>query len=124
MTFTKQCPSGYTGSQVTYVIPAGTYLSSIGQTEANQKAIDDLLANGQAYANALGTCTQQSSCTPSNCTGEGYKCVYGVCELGVKVYTYIEQIDQHLWTCTYHYEWSDGSWSEDYYEESPYPCGN
>jgi YD repeat-containing protein len=121
-TYTRNnCPSGYTGSDVTYTIPAGTYISTLSQADADQKAWNDILTNGQAYANAMGTCTQ-SSCTPSNCTGEEYKCVYGVCEQGVKVYTYIEQINANLWTCTYHYEWSDGSWSQDYYEESSYPC--
>jgi hypothetical protein len=55
--FTKQCTPPNTGSTVTYTVPAGTYGSTVSQTEANNKAIADVNANGQAYANALGTCT-------------------------------------------------------------------
>jgi hypothetical protein len=56
--FTRNnCSPGYTGSSVTYIVPANTYSSTINQTDANNKAIADRDANGQAYANALGTCT-------------------------------------------------------------------
>ncbi|HLO81347.1 MAG TPA: DUF5977 domain-containing protein [Chitinophagaceae bacterium] len=57
-TFTKNnCSAGATGSAVTYSVPQGTYSSTISPTDANNKAIADVNANGQAYANALGTCT-------------------------------------------------------------------
>jgi len=54
------------------------------------------------------------------CSGEGYKCVYDVCELGIRINTdsyYDPGIG--MWVCIYHYEWSDGSWSGDYYQYSP-----
>lgn len=61
-TFTRNnCGAGYDGSQVGYTILAGTYSSIISQADANQKAIDDVNANGQNYANAHGTCTVSST---------------------------------------------------------------
>ncbi len=57
-TFTRNnCGSGYTGGQVTYTVPANTYSSNTSQSDANQQAINDVNANGQAYANANGSCT-------------------------------------------------------------------
>jgi hypothetical protein len=55
--FTRNnCPPGYQGSTVYYEIPAGTYSSTVSVDDANQKAQNDVNANGQAYANAIGTC--------------------------------------------------------------------
>jgi hypothetical protein len=55
--FTKNnCTSGYTGTQVTYTVPAGTYASGVSQADADTQAQNDVNANGQAYANANGTC--------------------------------------------------------------------
>lgn len=120
--FTRQCPVGYTGSQVTYTVPAGTYLSSISQADANTMASAEFDANGQANADLLGTCTIINTCNSGNCSGVNKKCVNGVCETGIKVYTASVQIGSHLYECTYHYEWSDGSWSQNYTEQSPYSC--
>lgn len=53
----NNCGTGYAGSTVTYTVPAGTYVSSIGQTAANQMAQDDLDANGLVYANINGVCS-------------------------------------------------------------------
>lgn len=58
--FTKACSAGYTGSAVTYTVPANTYYATTS-TAADQMALDDVAANGQAYANANGTCTQSCS---------------------------------------------------------------
>lgn len=56
--FTKNnCSSGYTGSTVTYTVPAGKYSSTISQADADQQAINDVNVNGQNYANINGTCT-------------------------------------------------------------------
>lgn len=68
-------------------------------------------------------CPLPSSCNTGNCSGEGYKCVNGICEYGFKIYTY-SNYDEFSGTylCIYHYEWSDGTWSEDYSEYSSYPC--
>jgi hypothetical protein len=122
-TFAKNdCPSGYTGSQVVYTVPAGLYGGS-SPTAANVSAQNDINANGQSYANANGTCTPPA-CNQSQCAASGprYKCVNGACEMGIKVYTSSVQTGPHLWDCTYHYEWSDGSWSQNYTEQSPASC--
>ena len=56
--FTKNnCPAGFTGSSVTYTVTAGSYGSDISQADANAQALNDLNTNGQAYANAFGSCT-------------------------------------------------------------------
>ncbi len=49
----NDCPSGFTGSTVPLTIPANVFHSTAGVSDANNKAI----AYGQAYANAVGTCT-------------------------------------------------------------------
>lgn len=56
------------------------------------------------------------TCNVSTCTGEGKKCVNSVCETGVKVYTFCEQATHSQRWRTYHYEFSDGSWSSNYTE--------
>jgi Family of unknown function (DUF5977) len=69
-TYTKQCSQGYTGSSVTYTIPANTYSSSIDVPAANAIALANVQANGQAYANANGTCTLiPPSCSFSMASG-------------------------------------------------------
>lgn len=65
-TFQKTCSAGYIGSMVTYTVPAGVYHSYISQDDANQQAINDVNANGQAYANNPangGTCAVAESIT-------------------------------------------------------------
>lgn len=55
--FTRNnCTSGATGENVSYVVPAGTYTSTISQADADRKADDDIALNGQQYANTNGTC--------------------------------------------------------------------
>ena len=59
--FTKNnCGTGYTGSTMTYIVPANTYSSTVSQAAANQLAQNDVNANGQAYANSNGSCTANS----------------------------------------------------------------
>jgi YD repeat-containing protein len=121
MSFTRNnCGASYTGSTVSFSVPAGMFTSYIGVPDANQQAIAYLNANGQAYANANGACTPVSSCSYSTCNVDGpmYKCVNGYCESGAKVYT---GYDYASGMCTYHYEWSDGSASATYYEASAGP---
>jgi YD repeat-containing protein len=55
--FVKSCVAGYSGSTVTYQVPANTYTSTMSQVDADRQAQDDVTANGQAYANANGSCT-------------------------------------------------------------------
>lgn len=58
-TFTKQCGSGFVGSQVTYTVQANTYFAAT-QPEADALAQADVDSKGQAYANSSPTAT----CTP------------------------------------------------------------
>jgi YD repeat-containing protein len=73
--FTKNdCTSGGTGVTVTYAVPPGTYSSTISQADADQKAQNDVNANGQAFANSHGVClwysvAQSGTFTRNNCTG-------------------------------------------------------
>ncbi|MBB3187859.1 DUF5977 domain-containing protein [Microbacter margulisiae] len=56
--FTKSgCSAGYTPTQVTYTVPAAKYTSVISQADADQQALNDINSNGQAYANANGSCS-------------------------------------------------------------------
>lgn len=56
-TYTRNdCPYSPSGSQVTYTVPAGKYLSSINKATANQMAQAELDAMGQNFANTTGTC--------------------------------------------------------------------
>jgi hypothetical protein len=53
----NNCGAGYTGSTVTYTVPAHTYSSITSQVDADNQAIADVAANKQTYANTNGTCT-------------------------------------------------------------------
>ncbi|MBD1364752.1 hypothetical protein IDJ77_13105 [Mucilaginibacter sp. ZT4R22] len=54
--FTKNnCGTGYTGTSVAYSVPANKY-NSTTQADADQKAQNEINANGQAQANANGSC--------------------------------------------------------------------
>ena len=56
-TFTRNnCAANYSGSTVTYNVPANKYTSLISQGNADTLAINDVAANGQNYANSNGTC--------------------------------------------------------------------
>ena len=112
-TFTRNnCGSGYAGSQVIYSVPANTYFAGT-QAAANTLAQNDINANGQAYANANGTCTLV--CT--NCTADSRKCINGICERGLKICVN-SYFDYSMWMFvnTYYYQWSDGSTSQLYVE--------
>ena len=57
-TFTKNdCPEGQIGEEYEYIVEAGKYSSDISQDDANQKALDDIAANGQNQANLNAECT-------------------------------------------------------------------
>lgn len=59
----NNCGVGYTGSQVTYTVPAGSYESTISVADANAYAQADVVANKQAYANLYGYCIAIGSYT-------------------------------------------------------------
>jgi len=52
----NDCPSGYHGSTVGLTATAGMFTSTISQAAANLLAVNWVLENVQAYANAQGTC--------------------------------------------------------------------
>lgn len=111
--FTRNnCPTG-TGSSVLYSIPPGKYTSTVSQAAADQLAQQDLLANGQAYANQQGICSG-SACSLSSCSAVDKKCINGICETGVKVCTGNFRLPGQPWQHTYYYQWSDGSMSISY----------
>jgi YD repeat-containing protein len=106
----NNCLPGHTGGAVAFTVPAGMFSSAIGQADADAKAQAYLQANGQAHANANGTCTNNAPCP--NCTAIHQKCINGVCETGIQVFTHCAfnpVFGQYEYT--YHYEFSDGSWS-------------
>ncbi len=49
---TQGCSNGQIGGTVTYTVPADRYTSLIDQQHADQFALDEIIANGQGYANA------------------------------------------------------------------------
>lgn len=117
--YKNDCAPGYAGEPVTYTVAANTYFSSLSLEDANAMAQRDIALNGQAYANTMGVCR----CTVSSCTGEGKKCINGICETGQKKYiasTFIKS--SGMWNCIYVYEWSDCTISEQYSETSSTAC--
>jgi len=60
--FTRSnCGTGYIGGTYTYTVPAGKYRSYNGIADANQLALNEIAANGQHFADSLGTCYIQIS---------------------------------------------------------------
>lgn len=56
--FTRNnCQTGWTGSKVIYIVPAGKYSSKVSQQDADAMAKKDIEDNGQNYANTNGICT-------------------------------------------------------------------
>ncbi|MEE6130375.1 DUF5977 domain-containing protein, partial [Chryseobacterium arthrosphaerae] len=63
----NNCSIGYLPNKYTYLVPAKKYFSLISQDDANQKALQDIQANGQNITN------QNAGCTPLSCTiSKGY----------------------------------------------------
>lgn len=113
--FTKNsCTQNEIGGQYTYTVLANTYSSTISQSDADNKALEDIALNGQNAANFNATCT------PIPCGGSGKKVIDGVCEAGFKVYTSSTKVGTHgdIYNCIYHWEWSDGSRGPDINEDS------
>jgi hypothetical protein len=50
------CMAGFVAGNATYIVPANTYYSFTSKADANQKAIADLNANKQMFANLNGGC--------------------------------------------------------------------
>lgn len=62
--FTRtNCPTASTiGGTYNYIVPAGSYFSTVSTLAANQKALDDINLNGQNIANQNGPCYPIVSC--------------------------------------------------------------
>ena len=50
------CGSDSLGTRVVYTVAAGAYISPVSQQYADSLAINDVITNGQAFANANGDC--------------------------------------------------------------------
>jgi hypothetical protein len=113
----NDCGPGLVGTTIRYTVPAGTYIGE----QAGAKVLAEINSIGQALANQKGSCIVP--CDPHECRLEGSKCVNNICETGVKVYTssVFDQVTGKF-TCTYHYEFSDNSWSQNYTEENSFGC--
>lgn len=55
--YTCACTGGQVGSLVSYTVPAGNFISTISQADADQQAANAMSTYGQINANANGTCT-------------------------------------------------------------------
>jgi hypothetical protein len=102
--YTKNdCGTGYTGTAVIDSVLAGTYGSPISQGYADTLAMNDVITNGQANANAKGSC----NCDTSTCLGPSQKCIFNSCMTGeLKCVSSVFNSKTHLWTCTYNYVFS------------------
>lgn len=60
------------------------------------------------------TCPLPVTCNTGNCSGINKRCVFGTCETGVLVVDTYERDEMGRCMMYYHYEWSDGSQSEQY----------
>jgi YD repeat-containing protein len=68
--FTRNnCGVGFIGTVVTYTVQAGRYTSLISQADADQKATNDVAANGQSYANTNGYCNSTQVLKYGSLTG-------------------------------------------------------
>lgn len=113
--FKNDCPpDAGLGMPIVYTVAVGTVSSTISIADANTKAQDKVNNDGQAWANANGTCS---------CGAEGQKVVNGTCETGTKIYT-SSSPSGGQYICVYHYVFSDQSVSQDYTIISPSNCVN
>lgn len=92
--YRSNCSSGYYGTKVTYTVPAFKYSSSVSVAAANTLAVNDVNANGQAYANDPangGVCKLASATTinsVNNVSVSGFTAKYTNAANSSLVYTY------------------------------------
>ncbi|MCS3556779.1 MULTISPECIES: DUF5977 domain-containing protein [unclassified Sphingobacterium] len=114
MFFKNDCPPDKgVGKRINYVVPAGKHSSELSKEDANAKADQDIVQNGQAYVNANGTCS---------CDGPDKKMVGGICETGVRVEYSSSYLGNNQWECKYRYMFSDSSYSAIYSEINSSAC--
>lgn len=73
----NNCPAGYESPQLTYTVPAGRYTSELSQADADQLATNDLIVNGQKWANETGQCVQTWYNAAQSATFTRNNCVAG-----------------------------------------------
>jgi hypothetical protein len=112
----QNCPSGTAGSVVSYGFPAKAFFSFTSTEDANAKALADIQANGQQYANVYGYCSNLI------CTGQGYATINCNCELGQIYPVSCSDDPDGTWTQNYKYKWSDNSLSSTIYTRVLQPC--
>ena len=61
---------------VKYTVPAYKYISTVSQSDANRMAFDDILTNGQEYADENGKCESYIIVSVYNATSEAYTLEY------------------------------------------------
>ncbi|QHS56420.1 hypothetical protein GWR56_13060 [Mucilaginibacter sp. 14171R-50] len=93
-THRKECGVHYLGSLVTYKVFKGTYLSTISQADADQRAQTDADVQGQLYANSDpdATCTLIPCYSYTFSANQGFSATYHYkdCE-GIDRTEYVEQ---------------------------------
>jgi hypothetical protein len=99
--------------QILYSVPAHTYSSLIDQITADNLALADIAANGQAYANGNCTCS---------CGGMGQKVINGICETGIRYNSSTAYLGNGIWECTFFFVFSDRSVSSNYTEKKTTAC--
>lgn len=96
-----------------YTVPANKYSSPVSKDDANRLAQEDIDANGQAAANLYGRCA---------CGDEGMKSINGQCETGTRINDASYSLPDGTYRCEYHYEFSDGTASQEYISYGSSPC--
>jgi hypothetical protein len=105
-----------------------TRCKPFSSTGEEQQAYKDQNPHSSTYQQVKWVTTGVScSCSAGlPCNGIDQKVIEGCCQKGIKVYTSSVQPDPDKhpdqWICYFHYEWSDGSWSQTYNENSSSEC--
>ncbi|MBO9729595.1 MAG: hypothetical protein J7623_13235 [Chitinophaga sp.] len=83
-------------------------------------AVNQSIANGHKDKRV----TKKAKVDCTNCNAEYQKCINNVCTRSIRWYTSSVLISTrpNRYKCTYHYEWIDGTISQDYYEYASFPC--
>lgn len=108
---TESCGPGEVGGAVTYTVPAGRYSSLVSQADANQMALDEIEANGEAYANTPPNAVCITSYVPlwSWLEGAAYYCQ----TVNGESHLFIQETDINPNSSTYNQtRWSDVGPSE------------
>jgi hypothetical protein len=105
----ESCGPGYVGGTITYTVPAGKYSSVISQADANQYALDEIEANGFAYANN----PLYRSCTLSTVPLWEWDGASSYCTNNVPAHLMVYEKDINPNSSTYNtYRWNDVGVSE------------